>query len=127
MSKLDIELSEFCASAIETYGRAEVCDAVCSLMAALALESESSEYYAAIDEAVARRDESKAEALSQEVSDFFESIGRRYGEKTSALELIKSIAATVAKSHDDSHMRRIGELYFEKVGLYRRLLRKARH
>ena len=35
MSKLDIELSEFCATAIETYGRTEVCDAVCSLMAAL--------------------------------------------------------------------------------------------
>ena len=127
MSKLDLELSEFCAAAIETYGRAEVCDAICSLMSALALESASSEYYSAIDEAVARQEASKSEALSREVADFFESIGRRYGEKTSAFELIRSIAATAARTHDNSHMRRIGELYFEKINLYRKLLRKARH
>ena len=127
MSHLDNELSKFCASAIKEYGRAEVCDALCSLMTALALETGSADYYAAIDEAVAKHDTIKSEALTQEVSDFLESIARRYGERTSIFELIKSIAAAAAKTHDNSHIRRIGQLYYEKISLYRKLLRKARH
>ena len=127
MSHLDLALSKFCASAIKEYGRAEVCDALCSLMSALALETASSEYYMAIDEAVATRDVKKSEALTQEVSDFLESIARRYGEKASIFELIRSIAAVAARTHDNSHMREIGQLYYEKISLYRKLLRKARH
>lgn len=127
MSKLDLELSEFCASAIKEYGPAEVCDAVCTMMSALALEIDSGDYYAAIDEAVASRDATKSEALSQEITDFFESIGRRYGEKTSAFELIASIAATAARSHDNNHIRRLGKMYFEKTSFYQKILRKARH
>ena len=127
MSHLDNELSKFCASAIKEYGRAEVCDALCSVMTALALETGSSDYYVAIDEAVATRDTRKSEALTQEVADFLDSVARRYGEKASIFELIGSIAAAAARTHDNSHMRRIGQVYYEKISLYRKLLRKARH
>lgn len=127
MSKLELELSDFCASATIEYGRAEVFDALCSLMSALALEAGSSDYYVAIDEAVATRDTTKSEALAREVSDFFESIGRRYGDEASIFELIRSIAAAAAKTHDNGHMRRVGEVYYEKISVYRKLLRKARH
>jgi hypothetical protein len=96
-------------------------------MTALTLEIASSDYYLAIDEAVATRDATKSEALAREVSDFFESIGRRYGEKASIFELIGSIAAATAKTHDNSHIRRVGEVFFEKISLYRKLVRKARH
>ena len=127
MSPLDLDLSKFCAAAIKEYGRAEVCDALCSLMTALALETGSSDYYVAIDEAVATSDAKKSEALTHEVSDFLESIARRYGEKASVFELIGSIAAAAARTHDNTHMRRVGQLYYEKIALYRKLLRKARH
>ena len=127
MSELDLELSEFCKSAIDEHGRAEVFDALCSLMSVLALETGSSDYYVAIDEAIATRDATKSEALSQEVADFFVSVARRYGEEASIFELIRSIAAAAANTHDNSHMRRIGEVYYEKISLYRKLLRKARH
>ena len=127
MRKLDISLSEFCAAAIEEYGRTEVCDAICSLMTALALETDSSEYYAAIDDAIATFDGAKSEALAGEVAEFVHSVGQRYGEETSAFELIDSLASAAARSHDDMHIRRIGEVYLEKAAFYRRLLGKARH
>jgi len=127
MSKLDIELSEFCASAIKEYGRAPVCDAICGLMTALALETESREYYVAIDNAVANLNAAKSEALSKEVAEFFASVGQRYGEETSAFKLIDSIAASAARSHDETHIRRLGEVYFQKITFYRKLLRRARH
>ena len=127
MSKLNVDLTEFCALAIQQYGPAEVCDAVCTMMTALALQVESSDYYLAIDEAVAKRDASKSEALSQEIADFFDSIVHRYGEKPSSFELIASIAAIAARSHDNSHIRRLGEVYYEKASYCRRLLRRARH
>ncbi len=127
MSKLNLELTEFCASAIQQYGPAEVCDAVCTMMTALALELDSNDYYLAIDEAVAKRDAAKSEALSQEIAEFFESIVNRYGEKPSSFEWISLIAATAARSHDNSHIRRLGEVYYEKTSYYRRLLRRARH
>ena len=124
---LDLELSKFCAMAIKEYGHAEVCDALCSVMTALALETESSDYYAAIDEAVATCDTKKSEALTDEVTDFLDSIARRYGEKASIFELVRSIAAAAARTHDDGHMRRIGQIYYEKISAYRKLLSKARH